>query len=70
MFVMHILHHMPIQLRRRTALPSELAPSTRSSTTVVVDGDSSSMSKGVQLFREKAKQLSDATLGTNTLVEG
>ena len=59
-----------VQMRRRTALPSEIAPSTRSSTTVVADGDSSSLSKGVQLFREKAKQLSDTTSGTNSLVEG
>jgi hypothetical protein len=36
----------------------------------VGDGVSLSVSKGVHLFREKAKQLSNTASATNTLVEG
>ena len=68
---MCIVMHITIQLRRRTALPSELAPSTLSSASGAGgDGDGLSVSKGAQMFREKAKQFSDTASATNTLVEG
>ena len=65
------LYVCTFQLRRRTALPTELHPSNVfSSAAGGVD-----ISKGVQLFREKAKQLTDkhvppSSSTTNITIEG
>ena len=57
-----------VQLRRRTALPTELAPATLSS---VGGDDGSPISKGVQMFRQKelSNVSSSSSTPTNTIVK-